>query len=242
MEDDFNPLESMNLISIKIKNDMMNIEMIYIKGGTFQMGSDKGDIDEMPLHNVTLNDFYLAKYVITQLQWEIVMGYNPSEYKGDNLPLERVNLWVVQDFLLKLNSKYGLTYRLPSEAEWEFAAKGGTKSCDYMYAGSDNLDNVAWYNNNSNGTTHQVGCKQPNELGLYDMSGNVAEWCNDYYGEYSSNSQLNPKGAPSNYMGVIRGGNCFSQSNRCRVSKRSYNMRSSVCSETGFRVVLDSMY
>ena len=188
-----------------------DIEMVYVKGGTFTMGaiSEQGADaydDEKPAHSVTLSDFYIGKYEVTQAQWRAVMGSNPSSFKGDNLPVENVSWNDIQKFIQKLNAQTGKEFRLPTEAEWEYAARGGSKSRGYKYSGSNNIGDVAWYSGNSGSKTHPVGQKQPNELGIYDMSGNVWEWCSDWYGSYSSSSQTNPKGPNSGDYRVLRGG------------------------------------
>ncbi|MBQ3247459.1 MAG: SUMF1/EgtB/PvdO family nonheme iron enzyme, partial [Alistipes sp.] len=172
-------------------------EMVFVKGGTFTMGAtaeqgSDADSDEKPAHSVTVSNFYIGKYEVTQAQWEAVMGKNPSRFKGDNLPVERVSWNDIQKFIEKLNAKTGKRYRLPTEAEWEYAARGGNQSKGYKYSGSNDIGSVAWYTDNSSSPTHPVGQKQPNELGLYDMSGNVYEWCSDWHGSYSSGSQTNP--------------------------------------------------
>jgi formylglycine-generating enzyme required for sulfatase activity len=205
--------------------DINNIPLVYVSGGSFTMGctaEQNGDCDddEKPAHQVTLDDFYIGRYEVTQAQWKAVMDNNPSFFRGDNLPVENVGWNDVQEFVRRLNKKTGKNYRLPTEAEWEFVARGGMQSRGYKYSGSNNADDVAWYGNNSGGKTHPVGQKQANELGLYDMSGNVYEWCSDWYGKYSSNSQTNPTGSITGSGYVIRGG-CWNFSVRvCRVSNR----------------------
>ena len=186
-------------------------KMVKVAGGTFQMGatSEQGSdaFDwEKPVHPVTLSDYYIGQTEVTQELWEAVMGSNPSYFTGDNRrPVEKVSWDDCQEFIEKLNRLTGKNFRLPTEAEWEYAARGGNKSRGYKYSGSNNPDAVAWYYYNSGGKTHPVAQKQSNELGLYDMSGNVWEWCSDRYGDYSSNSQTNPIGASSGSFRVLRG-------------------------------------
>lgn len=224
-----------------------DIEMVYVAGGTFTMGatSEQGSdaySDEKPVHSVTVSGFHIGKYEVTQKQWVEVMGSNPSYFKGDNLPVENVSWIDVQVFILKLNAKTGKKYRLPTEAEWEFAARGGNKSKGYKYSGSNTPSDVSWYDGNSNSKTHPVGTKSPNELGIYDMSGNVCEWCSDWYGEYSSNSQTNPEGPSSGDKRVVRGG-CWSgiASIFDRVSSRGGgDSPMSTSKITGFRLVMDA--
>ena len=199
-------------------------EMLFVEGGTFLMGSEDGKEDEKPIHKVTLTDYYIGKYTVTQKLWETVMGSNPSRFKGENNPVENVSWEDCQAFIQKLNTRTGKTYRLLTEAEWEYAARGGNKSKGCQFAGSNNLDEVAWYDGNSNRQTHPVGQKSPNELGLYDMSGNVWEWCGDWYGGYNSNHLNNPKGAEKGDVRVFRGGSWRNFARGCRVSCRGgYN-------------------
>jgi formylglycine-generating enzyme required for sulfatase activity len=222
----------------------LNIDMVAVRGGTFTMGctaeqgSDCED-DEKPAHTVTVSDFYIGKYEVTQAQWVAVMGSNPSYFIGDNhLPVERVSWDDLQEFIRKLNTLTGKTYRLPTEAEWEFAARGGNKSAGYKYSGSNNIDNVTWYDGNRGDKTHAVGSKSPNELGIYDMSGNVYEWCSDWYGDYSSSSQTNPKGSSSGSNRVLRGGSWYTLAQYCRVSFRSPYTPSTRNINNGFRLCL----
>ena len=224
--------------------DRLISNMVYVEGGTFTMGgtAEQGsdvDDDEMPTHSVALSSYYIGKYEVTQAEWEAVMGSNPSWFTGwNNLPVEYVSWKDCQKFIEKLNAKTGLNFRLPTEAEWEYAARGGSKSKGYKYAGSDNIDDVAWYDSNSGDKTHAVGTKQPNELGLYDMSGNVWEWCSDWYGSYSSSSQTNPTGASSGSSRVYRGGSWFYSAWGCRVSLRSYNSPDNRSYGLGLRLAL----
>ena len=200
-------------------------DMVLVEGGTFTMGAtsekENPDNDEKPTHSVTLSSYYIGKTEVTQALWKAVMGTNPSHFKGDNLPVEDVSWNDCKKFISKLNSITGQDFRLPTEAEWEFAARGGNKSRHFQYSGSDRIGDVAWYENNSGGKTHTVATKNPNELGLYDMSGNVLEWCSDWYGDYSSSSQTNPKGPSSGYDRVIRGGSWNDVARDCRSSGRS---------------------
>lgn len=211
----------------------VSFKMIAVQGGTFKMGAQKTssgspnfDADafgeEGPVHNVILSDYSIGETEVTQALWVAVMGSNPSNWLGDNLPVETVTWNDCQTFISKLNQLTGKTFRLPTEAEWEYAARGGNKSQGYKYSGSNTIDDVAWYYSNSSRKTHEVGMKKPNELGLYDMSGNVCEWCQDWYDDYTSSAQTNPKGPSSGYLRVIRGGGWFFDASLCRVSCRHY--------------------
>lgn len=217
--------------------------MVYVDGGTFTMGatyeqgSDAWD-DEKPTHRVTLSSFYIGKYEVTQAEWKAVMGNNPSYFKGDNLPVESVSWDDCQTFIRKLNALTGKTFRLPTEAEWEFAARGGNHSRGCKYSGSDYIGSVAWYDGNSGSKTHPIGQKSPNELGLYDMSGNVWEWCQDWYGSYSSSSQTNPTGAFSGSYRVRRGGSWCSYARCSRVSFRHSYTPGLSNYDLGLRLVL----
>ena len=197
----------------------LEIEMIWVDGGTFIMGAGlEPDSDfaegQKPPHQVTLSGFYIGKFQVTQAQWQAVMGNNPSHFRGNNLPVENVSWNDVQDFISRLNAQTGKQYRLPTEAEWEFAARGGNRSKGYKYSGSNNLDDVAWSGEISKKRTHPVGTKSSNELGIYDMSGNVGEWCYDWYGAYSSYAQVNPQGPLSGSEHVVRGGCWFYSGDR----------------------------
>lgn len=204
--------------------DMMPVEAgTFTMGATVEQGTDATD-REKPAHQVTLTkDFHIGATEVTQALWQAVMGTNPSYFTGDlNRPVEQMSWNDCQTFITKLNQMTGKTFRMPTEAEWEFAARGGNLSEGYKYAGSDNVDEVAWYQNNSGNTTHPVGTKMANELGLYDMSGNVMEWCQDFYGDFTSEAQTDPTGpaSHSNNEHVYHSG-CFDYpAHGCRVSFR----------------------
>lgn len=217
------------------------IEMVYVEGGTFIMGSENGEDDEKPIHSVSLSSFYIGKYEVTQQQWRDIMGNNPSHFSGcDNCPVEYVSWDNIQIFLKKLNQKMGKNYRLPTEAEWEYAAKGGNKSNDYDYSGSNNLDIVAWHNGNSGNKTHPVGLKKANELGIFDMTGNIYEWCDDWFGKdyYKNSPNKNPKGASSGEFRILRGGSWDYYPIWCHVYKRFHNTPYDSGATFGFRVCL----
>ena len=203
--------------------------MVEVEGGTFMMGEKHswlgGIGEDNKEHQVTLSSFAIGRTPVTQREWQAVMGDNPSHFKGDDLPVENVSWEDCQKFIRKLNEMTGMTFRLPTEAEWEFAARGGNKSKGYKYSGSDNIDDVVWYINNSGNKTHPVGKKSPNELGLYDMSGNVWEWCQDWYDRNYYNKS--PNSNPCNNIVAsarIRRGGCWSSSagrGSCYVAFRS---------------------
>ena len=210
------------------------IEMVAIKGGTFSMGSS----NYTPVHSVTLSGFSIGKTEVTQAQWKAVMGNNPSDFKGDNLPVENVSWNDVQDFLGKLNTKSGKNYRLPTEAEWEYAAGSGIGQGWADTNTESQLGNYAWYDANSNRTTHPVGTKQPNQFGLYDMSGNVWEWCSDWYGTYQTTDQTNPIGASKGSYRVYRGGSWDHNASYCRVAGRGGGAPDGRDFNLGFRLAL----
>lgn len=227
--------------------------MVHVDGGTFMMGSDLEEDNECitdeeyptpterPAHQVTLSSFSIGRYEVTQEEWLAVMGSSLTEFKSARMPVRRVSWGDCQDFIKKLNKLTGMTFRLPTEAEWEFAARGGNYSQGYNYSGSNNIDDVAWYNKNCiddeaenpKDGTHEVGKKSPNELGLYDMSGNVMEWCQDWYGEYSSEAQINPMGPSYSFFKslfstscnckVLRGGSWAQFDKGCKVSIRHFS-------------------
>ena len=219
----------------------VSFNMVRVDGDTFQMGatSEQKDPygDEKPVHRVTLSGYYIGETEVTQGLWEAVMGSNPSNFKGSNLPVERVSWDDCQTFIQKLNQLTGRRFRLPTEAEWEYAARGGNRSRGYQYSGSNKLKDVAWYDGNSKDKTHDVKMKQSNELGLYDMSGNVWEWCQDWYGGYSSSAQTNPTG-PLGLLRVNRGGSWFGYARHCRVSLRHSDTPDSRGNSLGLRLAL----
>lgn len=242
-------------------------EMVKVEGGTFTMGatseqgSDASD-DESPAHQVTLSDFYIGKYEVTQGLWEAVMSYMGECADGSSMSAYSSDVWlgsnpsstygvganypayyvshddIVNIFLPRLNKITGKTFRLPTEAEWEYAARGGNKSAGYKYSGSNTLGDVAWYIGNIATQTQEVGAKQPNELGIYDMSGNVWEWCSDWYGSYSSSSQTDPTGPSTGIYRVLRGGSWINSVEHFRLSRRYFRPSSYSNSIAGFRLVL----
>ena len=214
--------------------------MVFVEGGIFNMGRkvkwyEDSDEDE---HEVILSSFSINKYQVTQKEWVTVMNYNPSLIKGDNLPVTNVSWDDCMSFIHKLNVITGKKFRLPTEAEWEYAARGGNKTKGYKYAGSDESGVVCWCFFNSNNSTHEVGSKQPNEVGLYDMSGNVWEWCLDYYGVYSKFDNENPRGPSAGVSRVIRGGCYQSDYKRCSVYTRGRLYPELKQRHTGFRLSL----
>lgn len=220
--------------------------MVKVDGGTFMMGAtpEQGkDVDdtEKPAHQVTLDGYYIGKYEVTQEEWEVVMGNNPSKFKGLNLPVEKVSWDDCQEFIAKLNELTGLNFSLPTEAQWEYAARGGNMSKGYKYPGSDNVEDVAWYKKTTKKSTQPVGTKEPNELGLYDMGGNVSEWCSDWFdiSYYSSSPSVNPMG-PASGMGpirVVRGGSWYASVKLSRVSFRFFDLTDHSCNYLGLRLV-----
>ena len=238
--------------SIHISDSMAAVQaehqsMVFVQGGTFKMGNPDGK-SYPPLHSITLNDFYIGKYEVTQMQWRNVMGNNPSSFSGcDDCPVEQISWDDVQEFIQKLNQQTGKSYRLPTEAEWEYAAKGGNKSSGYVFSGSNSVGDVAWDKDNSDSKTHPVGQKLPNELGLFDMTGNVFEWCSDWfrYDYYIISPRNNPIGPSSSYRPdkgdigrVIRGGGWEDDIKDCWVWERGFNHSDLKANYTGFRLVL----
>jgi len=228
-----------------VKDEKFDIDMVLVRGGTFWMGcsgvhNSNCSYDENPIRNITVSNFHIGKYEITQKQWVKIMGANPSKFKGDNLPVENVTWIEVQEFISRLNKMTGKKYRLPTEAEWEYAARGGAKSESYLYSGSNNIYDVAWMSENSGGKTHPVGGHKPNELGLYDMSGNVYEWLNDWYGVYKDTPQTDPKGPDAGQKRVGRGGAWNSSMSACRVSSRAVDSPGNRDPNCGFRLALSA--
>ena len=200
----------------------VSFTMIAVKGGTFQMGNERGyNAWAYPVHQVTLSNYYIGETEVTQELWNAVMGSNPSISTGNMpCPVEYVSWDECQTFISRLNELTGETFRLPTEAQWEYAARGGNKSKGYTYSGSNAIDDVAWYDDNSGEMTHPVKTKVPNELGIYDMSGNVNEWCSDWFGSYSSAAQTDPTGPSTGSSRVIRGGGWSEDASCCRVADR----------------------
>ena len=236
------PVTNSDNISIPVKKGI-SIDMIRVEAGTFTMGAtpemEKPEDWEKPTHQVTLtNDYYIGKYEVTQALWQAVMGKNPSNFKGDNLPVDHVSWNICQKFISKLNSLTGKKFRLPTEAEWEYAARGGKKSMGYQYSGSNNLSDVAWYIENSGSKIHTVGLKQANELGIYDMSGNVWEWCQDMKRDYSSSPQTNPMGENNGSRRIFRGGSWCDRARDCRSSYRDSSGPDFSFLSLGLRLVL----
>ena len=230
-----------NTLTIPVK-DGINIEMVKVEAGTFRMGAtpemrNPWD-EEKPVHKVTLTkDYYIGKFEVTQALWKVVMGDNPSKFKGDNRPVEMINWDDCQKFISKLSYMTGRNFRLPTEAEWEFAARGGNKSRGYQYSGSDNLEEVAWFGKNSRKKTHPVGTKQANELGIYDMAGNVWELCQDWNGKYPSTPLVDPTGPNSGSYRVCRSGSWYHSYRHCHSSFR-INSGSEKSEKCGLRIVL----
>ena len=220
-------------------------ETVYVAGGAFKMGAKDGQFSEKPVHNVEVTEFMIGKYPVTQKQWKAVMGTNPSKNKdNDHHPVERVSLAEVHEYLKKLNELTGKKYRLPTEAEWEYAAKGGDLSQGFIYAGGNGLKEVAWDSENSKGSTQAVGLKKPNELGLCDMTGNVWEWCSDFYDEkyYAVSPEKDPKGPATGDNRVIRGGSWINFPARYRVTDRYFNHPGDRRTYLGFRVACSLDY
>ena len=234
----------------------VGFKMVYVEGGTFTMGctSEQNTLhraigggcgeNEKPTHSVTLSSYYIGEVEVTQELWKAVMGSNsnPFAYRGDNLPVNDIPYSLLLQFISKLNQLTNQFFRLPTEAEWEYAARGGKKSRGYMYSGSNSIEQVAWYKRNSEYVPQPVKRKAPNELGIYDMSGNVKELCGDWYGEYSYNSQVNPTGPSSGKYYVCRGGDYRDAEWSCRNSCRNSYDKDERSDLIGFRLVMVDEY
>lgn len=215
------------------------IDMVRVQGGVFTMGAWNGGPDEEPTHRVSLHGFFIGRYEITQDQWKAVMGTPPENYFCGDCPVTNVTWDQAQAFIDKLNEKTGKTeYALPTEAEWEYAARGGKLAKEQAYSGSDNLDSVGWYSDNSKETVHKVGSLKANELGIYDMSGNVKEWCEDWFGDYPRDLQHDPSGPDEGEFRVLRGGGWTDTATDCTASARSYGAQSGSFGNVGFRVAV----
>ena len=219
-------------------------DMVRVEGGAFTMGGtpEQGDDafdDEKPTHKVTLSTFSIGRYPITQDQWEAVMGNNPSHFKGEKLPVESVSWFDCQEFAKKLSEMTGRHFRLPTEAEWEYAARGGKKGKRYKFSGGHILEQIGWYNENSGNTSHEVGKKSPNELGIYDMSGNIWEWVQDWKGDFTEDEQVNPTGPDTGIERVCRGGGWNREIDRARVSYRGDDQPTLRYCSLGLRIALE---
>ena len=234
---------------IKVEDDNaitvngVTFNMVLVEGGTFTIGSPATQVGsstmERPQHEVTLSSFKIGQTEVTQELWEAVMGHNPSGFKGDpQRPVENVSWEDCQVFIDSLNALTGKHFRLPTEAEWEFAARGGNQSKGYTFAGSNTAKDVAWYSTNSNGTTHPVAQKLPNELGLYDMSGNVSEWCSDWYAAYTAEPQTNPTGPATGSYKVYRSGDYDKAAAKCRPPYRDVRQVTYHLEYLGLRLAL----
>ena len=230
----------------------VKFDMVFVEGGTFYMGSQNEDSeginydaearpDEAPVHKVTLNGYYIATTEVTQNLWRHVTGdENFGAEWGGQYPAYNISFDETHKFFLRLNRVTGLRFRLPTEAEWEYAARGGKNSQKFKYPGSNNIDDVAWYWKNSSDLIHPVASKNPNELGLYDMSGNVREWCSDWADYYSEEDQVNPKGPSSGRFRIMRGGSRYNNFQLCRTTYRNCQYYYTDDNLTGIRIVLDT--
>lgn len=241
---DYSLLEHFPIVKNTIIQNGVSLKLVWVEGGSFMMGSEELDAgsDEKPLHRVTVDNFWMGIYPVTQEQWQAIMGDSPFHFKGDPLPVENISWHDCQYFIQKLNEQVsgeGIIFRLPTEAEWEYAARGGKRSRKYKYAGSNTIGEVGWYAINSGDKTHRVGQKKPNELGLYDMSGNVWEWCFDWYDAnyYADSSECNPTGPSTGSTHVRRGGLWRQNARYCRSACRSYYGPYSRANNLGFRML-----
>ena len=224
--------------------NILDIPMVLVAGGTFEMGGietygEQCYPDEFPKHTVTVDDYYIGQFEVTQELYKFVMGYNPSHFVGDSLPVDNISWVDAKTFIHELNKMTGKQYRLPTEAEWEFAARGGRWSQDLNYSGSDDLNAVGWCDGNSGRRTHAVGTKAPNELDIYDMCGNVYEWCQDRYAIYKADPQTNPQGPDFGKARVMRGGSWRSEARNCRNTYRSSEDYEARILNCGLRLAMD---
>lgn len=223
---------------IEVTANGVSFNMVEVKGGRFNMGGTAEQFncedDEFPIHVVSLDDYYIGETEVTQALWQAVMNDNPSGFQGENLPVERVTWLECQDFVNKLTALTGITFRLPTESEWEFAARGGIYTKYYQYSGSNDIDEVAWWGDTN--STHEVATKKPNELGIYDMSGNVFEWCQDYFGDYDMMPADSPTGPESGETRVRRGGSWGGSAKGPRISFRNYELENIRWNYIGLRL------
>ncbi len=225
------------------KEAQLTIDMMSVQGGKFDMGDDSAYIDRRPAHSVVLKSFSIGTYEVTQAQWKAIMDKNPSAYKCDDCPVTNVSWNDVQTFITKLNEKTGKHYRLPTEAEWEFAARGGVKeNPEHMkkYSGREVLQYIAWFERNANDHQHPVGKKRANELGLHDMTGNVEEWTNDWYSKdyFSKRDANNPQGPSGGNSKVVRGGSWQSEKDEISVTRRAAYTPDTKATSLGFRLAM----
>lgn len=230
----------------------LTFNMVFVEGGTFHMGSQTEDPaginydaearpDEAPVHQVTLDGYYIATTEVTQNLWRHVTCDESFDAEwGGQFPAYNISFDETKKFITRLNRATGLHFRLPTEAEWEYAARGGKNSRGYKYSGSDNIDDVAWYWKNSNDQLHPVATKNPNELGIYDMSGNVREWCSDWADYYTEEEQVNPTGPNTGNFRILRGGSRYNNDQLCRTTYRLCHYYYAEDNLTGFRLVLDT--
>ncbi len=234
------PSPSGNVDSITVNG--VTFKMVKVEGGTFMMGAPITDSEaysnELPQHCVTLSEYYIAETEVTQALWQAVMGSNPSHFKFPDRPVEEISWNDCKTFIEKLNQLTDKQFRLPTEAEWEYAARGGGNSHGYKFSGSDNVDDVAWYTDNCGGETHAVKTKAANELGLYDMTGNVLEWCSDWMAAYTADTVSNPQGPAAGFKRVLRGGSLYNDARRLRVTRRSEYNPTFTDYSVGFRLAL----
>ncbi len=234
-----------SVLRVKVTDDVW-VEMVRVEGGTFTMGSNATPKGVRltyalagPEHNVTVDGYWIGRYEVTQDLWEAVMGSNPSKFKGEGMPVECVSWEDAQRFCMMLSQLTGKHFRLPTEAEWEFAARGRTRTTAFPGCERGELGEFCWYCVNGEGHTHAVGQLKPNVLGLYDMGGNVAEWCQDWVEEYSKEAQTNPRGPKTGENRVLRGGHYGSTSAACTVYDRGWYLPTGRYEFYGLRLVME---